>query len=51
MTQPVEESQCLHCEQKIRKFYPYPGAAGQWMHLDGHRAYPECRNLKATPKD
>ena len=50
MTAP-QDKECMHCEQPIRKFYAYKGAPGVWMHLDGHRAYPECRYLKATPKE
>lgn len=50
MRQPPETGECLHCEQPIRKFYPYDGADGEWMHIDGRHAYPECRGLRAVPK-
>lgn len=49
--QPREKARCKYCDQPIEKFLPHPGGAGVWMHVDGHHAYPECRYLKATPKE
>ena len=42
---------CRHCEQTIRQFELYPNGPKQWLHVDGSHAYPECRNLKAEPKE
>jgi hypothetical protein len=46
----IEVADCLHCGKPIRKFHPYEGAQGVWMHLDGLHAYEDCRGLKAAPK-
>jgi hypothetical protein len=44
-----ETADCRHCGKPIRKFSPYVGAKGVWMHLDGSHAYEDCRDLKAEP--
>jgi hypothetical protein len=45
----IEVADCLHCGKPIRKFAPYEGAKGVWMHTDGRHAYEDCQGLKAEP--
>jgi hypothetical protein len=42
-------STCRHCGQPIRLITAHRLDPGQWYHMDGHRAYRECRNLVAEP--